>query len=169
MFTIKFNGKSVPLPEYYVPISLESFLKKFKNDSSYVDTYWEIEGKYKNLKDSPFDFQFFIDKHIKQNSILVVEGEYIDLNKDLAGIYSGMLEKQMIKEATEKGLENDIIENRFFSNTRKKIIKIKMRSRSEFGDSFLTQYIITENNRTYMINVSSLTRDDFEELIKSYW
>lgn len=169
MFHVKFNGKRVPLPEYYIPIKLESFLKKFKNDTIYKDSYWQIEKKYRKFEESPFSFQLFIDKHIKQNSILVFEGEYIALNKDLAGLYSGMLEKQLSQECMLNGFDFEILENRIFSNPRKTIIKIKLMISNEYGDSFETQYLVSENKKTYSINVSSLTSDDFEELIKPYW
>ncbi len=114
------------------------------------------------------EFRFFCDSTNFQNSIWMMYGPFIELDKHQASQYLRLVETERKQIQIRKGIQFKRLENKFLQAPNSKIIKIKYRLSNTNGPMFITSYLVSTKYRTFSLNVQHVNNIDFEEMIKHF-
>ena len=161
---LDFMDAEFDLPKQYAPIVLNVLTKKLLHGTIDSATHREVSklldaGVVKKSGITYFDTLLYA------NYIVFESGKYMEISKEVASYYIGILEDELNNKWERKGTRYERMESKYFSGSNAQVVKIKYKVHYKHGLRYVTQYLMSANQRTMSVVVTRMDEDDFEDLV----
>lgn len=154
------------LPNYYAPIAPTAYLLKLNNSKKEKRLIAVNENSILSLLVHKIPFDLFYDSLNINNNIIIHEGEYVNLNTKVGSQYLGLLEEVLYNTWNAQNIAYNKLESKYFAKGNIEFIKIKYEKIANSEKMFVTQYIVSSNNRTITIFANNEPYIEMENAIK---
>lgn len=164
---ISFLNRSFYIPKHFTNASLDSIVQNKMSYADSTDGLFLNKLQYQQLLQSNAQFEYFIDKSNPGNSITLILGEYISLNKNVMNTFADMLQTRALLENKDQ-VQRQLIEKKFYNLSYADVVKVKLKSKNDNKGIYLTQYLISKNSKTITMIVRNSENEDYNHLIKNF-
>ncbi|TDQ28156.1 hypothetical protein [Zeaxanthinibacter enoshimensis] len=160
------NGKII-LPKSYKKITGPELANAQVIAINRPDLEEYLTLEYERLEERGiFGNQIFVDTTNVTNYIFIRLGEYVPLDKSIANQYLGMVRSSIERGWDESGIKYKRLENKFVQTNKSDYIKIKYRMTRDGITTYQTQFLMTNNFKTFDFLVVNSENKEVENWIK---
>lgn len=155
------NAK-ITLPENYVECSFEGYkrlLAAGENEKEFMSKF-----KFRSL---PKGSKVFYNSESIGNHILFINGGYVPFDRELAKQFIALQHSKWTETWEEMGISAERIQSAFMESGTANIVKVRYHLLLEPNYTYVTQYVITRNKRSFAFSVFNPSEDDFQDYITS--
>lgn len=167
-FDIDFVNAQIDLPAEYIFINTDDFIQILSSveevDSILIE---DIIVALKELKKSSAPYLLLADSNDIRNNILIHLGEHIQISREMAAGYVGLMEDMLDSKWDSMHIQHAQLESRLFSGKSSQMIKLKYFLLRNEESAFMTQYILATSKKSIGFIVSSKSEEDFEQNIRN--
>ena len=164
---LNFLNGNVILPKSYKKTTGEKLADAQITALNRPDLKEYLTTEYQRLEESGiFGNAIFVDTTNVTNYIFVRLGEYVPLDKSVANQYLGMVRSSLESGWDEIGIKYERLENKFVQTDKSDYIKIKYQMDRDGITTFQTQFLMTNNLKTFDFIVVNSENKEVENWVK---
>lgn len=163
---IAFLNRSIPVPAHYVSTSFEDLGEKLAGIDENPEMKFIRQQQLNQLRYHGANITLFTDPENPRNGFWIQGGEYVQIDKNLAAEYVGLLDQSIKRQSEITGYPYERTEQNLVQTSGISMIKVKYVLQYENGKQYNTQYLITTDRQTFAIIVSNDEDVDFEDIVK---
>jgi hypothetical protein len=161
------NGKTVWVPNDYERLTLDEYTARV---AQLTQGTVFAQGSVRSLEligKAGAQVAIFVEKENVQNGFWVHEMPvpYMELSKQAATQYMGMLERELPKRAVAEGYEYEKVETKYLKTKYSRIIKMKYKYNYEDSEIYQTQYLLDANQQNIGVVVKNDAEVDFQDIV----